>query len=95
MGKVQVFPGGTEEKVELAYGVGTDYQGRGLAHRAVVAMLTLATQSGARAAHLVIATDNVRSQWVARRRISNDRSSVGAASSQGFRIDDGHMGAAT
>jgi GNAT superfamily N-acetyltransferase len=66
MGEVQVFPGGTEETVELAYAVGADFQGRGLATRAVIGMVQLASESGAAAARLVIATDNVRSQRVAR-----------------------------
>jgi RimJ/RimL family protein N-acetyltransferase len=65
MGEVLVFPGGTEVAVELAYAVGADHQGRGIARRAVNGALALASKAGASTAALVIATDNVRSQRVA------------------------------
>ncbi len=66
LGEVLVFPGGDEDSVELAFAVGADHQGGGLARRAVQAVLALASNAGASRAELVIAVDNVRSQRVAR-----------------------------
>jgi ribosomal-protein-alanine N-acetyltransferase len=66
LGEVLVFPGGDAGTVELAYAIGADHQGRGLARRAIGAALRLAADAGASAARLTIATDNVRSQRVAR-----------------------------
>jgi RimJ/RimL family protein N-acetyltransferase len=65
VGEVLVFPGRREDSVELAYAVGAPHQGRGLGRRAVEAVLVLASESSARMAELVIATDNIRSQRVA------------------------------
>jgi RimJ/RimL family protein N-acetyltransferase len=66
LGEVLVFPSDTCEAVELAYAVGAPFQGRGIATRAVRAGVALAATAGASVARLVIATDNVRSQRVAR-----------------------------
>ena len=65
MGEVLVFPGSSGDSVELAYAVGADHQGRGLARRAVMGALALASKAGVSRAELVIAMDNVRSQRVA------------------------------
>jgi RimJ/RimL family protein N-acetyltransferase len=64
-GEVLVFPGGTDESVELAFAVGADHRGRGLARRAVNAVLALASESRASTARLVIAMDNPSSRRVA------------------------------
>ncbi|MEO8330279.1 MAG: GNAT family N-acetyltransferase, partial [Candidatus Nanopelagicales bacterium] len=66
LGEVLAFPGSSENSVELAYAVGADHQGRGLARRAILAALALATRAGATEAELVISMDNVCSQRVAR-----------------------------
>jgi RimJ/RimL family protein N-acetyltransferase len=65
MGEVLIFPSEIEGTVELAFAVGAMYQGRGLARRAVDAMLGLAAEAEASSARLVIAIDNVASQRVA------------------------------
>jgi RimJ/RimL family protein N-acetyltransferase len=64
-GEVLIFPAGSAGQVELAYGVGAVYAGRGLARRAVMVALRLAAASGTTSARLHIALDNPASQRVA------------------------------
>lgn len=65
-GEVIIFPTEAEGTVELAYGVGEQHAGRGLARRAVTIALRLASAGGATHARLHIAVDNQPSQQVAR-----------------------------
>lgn len=65
-GEVVIFPTETEGTVELAYGVGEQHAGRGLARRAVNIAMQLAAAGGAARARLHIAVDNRPSQQVAR-----------------------------
>jgi len=65
-GEVIIFPTETEGTVELAYGVGEQHAGRGLARRAVHTAMRLASAGGASRARLHIAVDNRPSQRVAR-----------------------------
>jgi RimJ/RimL family protein N-acetyltransferase len=65
LGEVLVFPGGTERTVEIAYAVGADHRGRGLAVRSVLAVLDLAAEAGATMARATIAVDNPASERVA------------------------------
>ena len=60
-----IFPTDGERAVELAYAIGSPFQGRGLARRAIAAALAIAGSAGVKTARLTIATDNVRSQRVA------------------------------
>jgi len=62
-GEVILFPTETEGTIELAYGVGEQHAGRGLARRAVTIALRA---GGAKRARLHIAVDNQPSQRVAR-----------------------------
>lgn len=65
LGEVLLFPTEPAGTVELAYAVAAEHQGRGLASRAVAAMLTLAADAGLTHARLLIAPDNPGSQRVA------------------------------
>jgi len=65
-GEVIIFPTETEGTVELAYGVGEQHTGRGLARRAVNTAMRLASEGGATHARLHVAGDNRPSQQVAR-----------------------------
>jgi RimJ/RimL family protein N-acetyltransferase len=65
LGEVLVFPGGTERTVEIAYAVGADHRGRGLAVRSVLAVLDLAAAAGATMARATIAVDNPPGERVA------------------------------
>ena len=65
LGEVIIFPTDVSGQVELAYGVGARYAGRGLARRAVAVALELAAGGGAVAVRLHIAVDNTASQRVA------------------------------
>lgn len=65
LGEVIIFPTDVAGQVELAYGVGAAYAGRGLARRAVAVALELAGGGGAVHARLHIAIDNIASQRVA------------------------------
>ena len=96
LGEVLVFPGSDEDSVELAFAVGADHQGGGLARRAVQAVLALASNAGASRAELVIAVDNVRSQRVARATgFRHEWAAADRTATQGLRLDDGDLAAAT
>lgn len=66
LGEVIVFPGEPEGTVELAYAVGAEHQGRGVATGAVLLALDLARTRGAKRAALTIAVGNKASEGVAR-----------------------------
>jgi RimJ/RimL family protein N-acetyltransferase len=66
LGEVLLFPTDIDAACELGYSVGARHRGRGLATRAVRAMLPVARAEGYRVARLRIAVDNVASQRVAR-----------------------------
>lgn len=66
LGEVIIFPTETEGTVELAYGVGEQHAGRGVARRAVGIVLRLASAGSVTRARLHIAVDNRPSQQVAR-----------------------------
>ncbi len=66
LGEVLAFPTADDGDVELAYAVGAEHQGRGLARRAVAAVLGLADAAGVSRAILRIAPDNEPSQRVSR-----------------------------
>lgn len=74
VGEVIVFPGTDADEVELAYAIGAEHQGKGLATRAVLAALDLAREAGARRAVLTIAEGN--------------EASAGAARAAGFALTD-------
>jgi RimJ/RimL family protein N-acetyltransferase len=65
LGEVLAFPGGRDGVAELAYAVGHAHQGRGLASRAVRALLPHIAAAGYASAILLIADDNTPSQRVA------------------------------
>lgn len=66
LGEVLAFPTEYDNDIELAYAVGAEHQGRGLARRALTAVLGLADAAGISRAVLRIAPDNEPSQGVAR-----------------------------
>lgn len=65
LGEVLIFLAEDDHTVELAFAIGAPFQGRGLARRAVAAVLDIARAAGMTTARLTIATGNVRSQRVA------------------------------
>jgi RimJ/RimL family protein N-acetyltransferase len=65
LGEVVVFPTDVAGQVEIAYGVGAQHEGRGLARRGVAVALDLARKGGALTAVLHIAVDNTASHRVA------------------------------
>lgn len=65
LGEVLAFPAGHDGVAELAYAVGKSHQGRGLATRAVRALLPYVAEAGYAKAILLIADDNAPSQRVA------------------------------
>lgn len=67
LGEVLAFPTEDAGTVELAYAVGAAHNGRGLARRAVLALLPLITTAGLHRARLLIADDNAPSRRVAER----------------------------
>jgi RimJ/RimL family protein N-acetyltransferase len=65
LGEIVIFPTEVAGQVEMAYGVGAQHEGRGLARRAVGVGLDLARKGGAVTAILHIAVDNAASHRVA------------------------------
>lgn len=65
LGEIIAFPADSPEMIELAYAVAAEHQGRGVATRAVTAMLTLAAAAGLARVRLLIARDNLASQRIA------------------------------
>jgi len=63
---ILIFPTETIGVAELAYAVGAAHQGRDLAHRAVISVLSLAAAAGIGCARLLISPDNTASEHVAR-----------------------------
>ena len=62
MGEVLIFPTDSDDTCELAYAVGIEYRGHGLAARAVRATLPLTKAAGYKQASLKIAVDNKAGQ---------------------------------
>ncbi|MGI8577623.1 MAG: GNAT family N-acetyltransferase [Nocardioidaceae bacterium] len=67
LGEMLAFPADSPDVVELAYAVAAAHKGRGLATRAVTAVLKLAANAGVTRARLLIAFDNATSRRVAQR----------------------------
>lgn len=65
IGEVLAFPAAEDGVVELAYAVAASHVGKGLARRAVLAVLTLLSETDVVRAQLLIADDNLPSQRVA------------------------------
>jgi len=67
VGELLLFPGRNADDLEMAYGIGADYQGQGYASASVRAGLTLARNGGISTTTLMIAVDNPASMAVAER----------------------------
>lgn len=65
LGEVIAFPTGSDGLCEFAYAVGAAFRGRGLAVRAIRAMLPVVAAAGYGRAQLTIAVGNTPSQHVA------------------------------